>query len=193
MHFRNNIIISLRALVIFTILTGIIYPAFVTLVAQLFFSDKANGSLITRDGAVNGSELIGQKFKSDRYFQSRPSAIEYNPYPSGASNLGPTSETLRKLVIERRKSFIEKNHLPLTTAVPAEMLFASGSGIDPHISPEAALMQVDRIAQARGFDEQKKVLLKTLVQIHIEAPQFGILGEPRVNVLHLNLALDSLM
>jgi K+-transporting ATPase ATPase C chain len=193
MHFRNNILISLRALIVFTILTGITYPALITLVAQLFVSDRANGSLITRDGTVKGSELIGQKFMSDRYFQSRPSAIGCNPFPSGASNLGPTSEILHKLVNERRESFIEKNHLTPNTAVPAEMLFASGSGVDPHIGPEAALMQVDRIAQARGFDEQKKALLKTLVQIHIEAPQFGILGEPRVNVLHLNLALDSLM
>ncbi len=189
---KNNFLISLRALLVFTILTGIIYPALITLVAQLFVSDRANGSLIKGDTTVKGSELIGQNFKSDRYFQSRPSAIEYNPFPSGASNLGPTSETLRKFVNERRESFIEKNHLSPDIAVPADMLFASGSGVDPHISPEAALLQITRIAHARGLDRLNPEILVKLVNDHTEKPQFGILGKPRVNVLRLNLAMDLL-
>jgi K+-transporting ATPase ATPase C chain len=106
--------------------------------------------------------------------------------------LSPTSKVLKDFVEERRKHFIEKNFLSPNTMVPTEMLFASGSGIDPHISPESAFLQVDRIVQIRGFSEQKKALLKTLVQNHIEAPQFGFLGEPRVNVLKLNLALDKM-
>lgn len=189
---KNNIIVSLRALVVFTILTGIIYPAFITLVAQLFLSDRANGSLIKADGAVKGSELIGQKFQSDKYFQSRPSAIDYNPSPSGASNLGPTSKTLRNLVNERRKNFNRNNFLPPSTDVPAEMLFASGSGVDPHISPEAALLQIKRIAQVRGLDSLKTEILLKLLSDYTEKSQFGFLGNPRLNVLHLNLALDSL-
>jgi K+-transporting ATPase ATPase C chain len=193
MHFRKYILTSLRVLAIFTILTGIVYPTLITLVAQLLFSDRANGSLITRDGKVNGSELIGQKFESARYFQSRPSAIDYNPYPSGGSNLAPTSEYLRMLVMERRSDFIEKNYLPSNAAIPDEMLFASGSGVDPHISLEAAFLQIRRIAQVRHLDSKKIEILIKLVTDHTENPQLGILGKPRVNVLHINLALDSLM
>jgi potassium-transporting ATPase KdpC subunit len=191
MQLKTHIISSIKILVIMTILTGILYTVLTTVIAQLVFPNKSSGSMIEKNGEVIGSELIAQKFLSDKYFRSRPSAIDYNPLPSGASNLGPTSRVLKDFVEERRKHFIEENFLPLNTIAPTEMLFASGSGIDPHISPEAALLQVDRIAQARGFDEQKKALLKTLVQNHIEAPQFGFLGETRVNVLKLNLALDE--
>jgi len=179
-------------LLVMTVLTGVLYPVLMTVIAQLVFPCKSNGSMIERNGEIVGSELIAQKFQSDKYFWCRPSAIDYNPLPSGASNLGPTSKALKDSVEERRKHFIELNFLPPNTIVPTEMLFASGSGIDPHISPEAAFLQVNRITQARGFDEQKKTLLKTLVQNHIEAPQFGFLGEPRVNVLKLNLALDEM-
>ena len=179
-------------LLVMTILTGVLYPVLMTVIAQLVFPNKSNGSMIEKNGEVVGSELIAQKFQSDKYFWCRPSATDYNPLPSGASNLGPTSKALKDSVEERRKQFVEKNFLPQNTIVPTEMLFASGSGIDPQISPEAAFLQVDRIAQARGFDEQKKTLLKTLVQNQIETLQFGFLGEPRVNVLKLNLALDEM-
>jgi K+-transporting ATPase ATPase C chain len=189
---KNQILISLKMLLVMTILTGVLYPVLMTVIAQLVFPNKSNGSMIEKNGEVIGSELIAQKFQSDKYFWCRPSAIDYNPLPSGASNLGPTSKTLKDSVEERRKHFIEKNFLQPNTIVPTEMLFASGSGIDSHISPEAAFLQVDRIAQARGFDNQQKILLKTLVQNHIETPQFGFLGESRVNVLKLNLALDEM-
>lgn len=188
---KTQILTSLRMLLVLTILTGVLYPVLMTVIAQLVFPNKSNGSMIERNGNIVGSELIAQKFQNDKYFWGRPSAIDYNPLPSGASNLGPTSKALRDSVEERRKHFIEQNFLPPNTIVPTEMLFTSGSGIDPHISPESAFLQVDRIVQVRGFSEQKKALLKTLVQNHIEAPQFGFLGEPRVNVLKLNLALDE--
>lgn len=189
---KTQILTSLKMLLVMTILTGVLYPILMTVIAQLVFPNKSNGSMIKKNDEVVGSELIAQKFQSDKYFWCRPSAIDYNPLHSGASNLGPTSKALKDSVEDRRKHFIEKNFLSPNTIVPTEMLFASGSGIDPHISPEAAFLQVNRIAQARGFDEQKKALLKTLVQSHIEAPQFGFLGEPRVNVLMLNLELDEL-
>jgi K+-transporting ATPase ATPase C chain len=189
---KKQILISLKMLLVMTILTGVLYPVLMTVIAQLVFPNKSNGSMLEKNNEVVGSELIAQKFQSDKYFWCRPSAIDYNPLPSGASNLGPTSKALKDSVEERRKHFIEQNLLQPNIIVPTEMLFASGSGIDPHISPEAAFLQVNRIAEARGFDEQKKALLKTLVQNHIEAPQFGFFGEPRVNVLKLNLALDEM-
>jgi potassium-transporting ATPase KdpC subunit len=189
---KKQILTSLKMFLVMTILTGVLYPVLMTVIAQLVFPNKSNGSMIEKNGKIIGSELIAQKFQSDKYFWCRPSAIDYNPLPSGASNLGPTSKALKDSVEKRRKRFIEQNFLPPNTTVPTEMLFASGSGIDPHISPDAAFLQVDRIAQARGFDEQKKALLKTLVRNHIEALQFGFLGETRVNVLRLNLVLDAM-
>ena len=179
-------------LLVLTIVTGVIYPLLMTAIAQLFFSHKANGSLVEKDGKVIGSELIAQSFQSDKYFWPRPSAINYIPLPSGASNYGPTSDTLRNLVINRKRDFIQKNNLLPETIVPNEMLFASGSGLDPHISPDAALMQVNRIAHARSLDNQRKAALSNLVRNQIEGPQFGLFGEPRVNVFKLNFALDDL-
>lgn len=183
---------SLRMLLILTVLTGVLYPVLLTLIAQAAFPRRANGSLIGDNGKIIGSSLIAQKFQSGRYFHSRPSAIDDNPLPSGATNLGPTSKTLKDSVDSRRHAFIRENGLPEDTPVPVEMLSASGSGIDPHISPEAAMLQVNRVARARGFDEKQIVLLVRLVQQHTEGLQFGFLGEPRVNVLMLNIALDGL-
>src|SRR5665647_1058156 len=160
---KTQIIIALRFLAAMTILTGIIYPFFMTGVAQITFPGKANGSLIMKDGQIIGSELIGQKFDSTIYFWSRPSAIGYNPIPSGASNYGPTSDTLKKLVSARRVFFAKMNSLNDPLLTPKEMIFASGSGLDPHISPEAAVMQVERIAKARNFnDSQKEILVKKI-------------------------------
>lgn len=175
-----------------TVLTGIVYPLFMTGLAQISFPTKANGSLVMKDGKIIGSELIGQKFDSSIYFWSRPSAIYYNPVPSGASNYGPTSDTLRKLVAARRILFAEKNSIADTTAIPKEMIFASASGLDPHISPEAALLQLNRVALARNFNETQKQEILQLIKNKTEEPQFFLFGEPRINVFELNLALDSM-
>src|SRR5450759_4195657 len=153
---KTQMIIALKFLLIMTILIGVFYPLLMTGLAQLGFPSKANGSLIMKDGKIIGSELIGQKFDSTIYFWSRPSAIDYNPIPSGASNLGPTSDKLKKQVSERRILFATKNTIPDTTAIPSEMLFASASGLDPHISQKAALLQVDRVAKARNFNIVEK-------------------------------------
>lgn len=189
---KKQTIIALKFLLLMTILTGLIYPLIMTGISQMIFPLKANGSLIVKEGNVIGSELIGQKFDSIIYFCNRPSAIAYNPIPSGASNYGPTSDTLRKLVIARRASFSRQNSITDEMTVPTEMIFASGSGLDPHISPQAALLQVDRIARARQFDESRKEKLLKTVNDLIESPQFMFLGEERVNVLKLNLELDNI-
>lgn len=184
--------IALKFLLVMTILTGIIYPFFMTGLSQLSFPSKANGSLIKKDGKIIGSEFIGQKFDSSIYFWSRPSAIGYNPVPSGASNYGPTSDTLKKLVRARREYFAKMNSLSDPLSTPKEMVFASGSGLDPHISPQTALMQVERVASARHFDHvQKEKILKKIKEL-TEDPQFLFLGERRINVLVLNLELDKI-
>jgi potassium-transporting ATPase KdpC subunit len=184
--------IALKYLLIMTLLTGVIYPLLMTGLAQLSYPSKANGSLIKKNGKIIGSELIGQKFDSNIYFWSRPSAIGYNPIPSSGSNYGPTSDTLRKLVNARRTFFISTNSIPGGAAIPKEMIFASGSGLDPHISSEAALFQVDRISKARQFDNNQKEILLNKIKELTEAPQFLCLGERRINVLILNLELDKI-
>jgi K+-transporting ATPase ATPase C chain len=180
---------ALRLFLLMTILTGILYPFLIMGLAQIFFTDKANGSLVAFRGKIVGSDLMGQKFVGDKYFWPRPSAIDYNPLPSGGSNLGPTSADLSTKVAERRK-LMEKVH-PESGAVPSDLLFASGSGLDPHITPEAAKYQIERVARARALDIEQKKILITLVEQYVEPPVFGIFGQPRVNVLRLNLALDS--
>jgi len=189
---KTQTIIALKFLLVMTILTGIMYPLFMTGLAQVSYPSKANGSLITKDGKIIGSELIGQKFDSSIYFWSRPSAIGYNPVPSGASNYGPTSDTLKKLVSSRRAFFAKMNSVQDPLSTPKEMAFASGSGLDPHISPEAAVMQIERISSARHFDNtQKEKLQKKIIDL-TENPQFFFLGEPRINVLMLNLELNKI-
>ena len=188
----KTLIISLKIFLFFTIVTGVVYPLLITGIAQVGFSSKANGSIILKDGKPIGSSLIGQQFDSSIYFASRPSFTLYNPLPSGGSNLGLTSLKLKKLVYERKQKFIRFNHLDSLTVVPSEMLFASASGLDPHISPEAAFLQVERVAIARGFNPNQKELLNNLVQQNIEKPQFNLLGEPRINVLILNIEIDEL-
>ncbi|MCA0455729.1 MAG: potassium-transporting ATPase subunit KdpC [Chloroflexi bacterium] len=180
---------AVMMLVIFTLITGILYPLAVTLAAQAVFPAQANGSFVTVDGQTVGSSLIGQTNTDPRYFWSRPSAVSYNPLPSSGSNLGPTSQTLADTVAQREADFRTANNLPDSVTVPSDMLFASGSGLDPHISPESAWLQVARVAEARGMDAGE---VTTLVEQAIEAPQLGILGEARVNVLLLNIALDKL-
>ncbi len=183
---------SVKMLLIMTVFTGIIYPMVVTGIAQIIFPGQANGSMITVDDKLVGSKLIGQAFTSDKYFWPRPSATGYNPLPSGGSNYGPTSDTLEKLVDMRRRNFTRLNGLPVNTKVPPDMLYASGSGLDPDISPAAAELQIGRVARARGFDSTQTAGLRKLVSSYIHGPQFGILGDPRVNVLELNIALDRL-
>ena len=184
--------IALKIFLLFTVLTGIVYPLLVTGIAQVVFPHQANGSLILKDNKLIGSELIGQKFDSTIYFSSRPSAIENNPLPSGGSNYGLTSAKLKAQVAERKNKFIKFNQLDKNVEVPSDMLFASASGLDPHISPEAAQLQINRIATARHFSTVQKEKLKTLVDEMTEAPQLTFLGESRVNVLLLNIALDKL-
>jgi K+-transporting ATPase ATPase C chain len=188
----KTLIISLKIFLFFTILTGIIYPLLITGIAQVIFPAKANGSLIVINSRIIGSELIGQQFDSNIYFSSRPSAITYNPLPSGGSNYGLTNAKLKNLVIERKKQFIAFNKLDNLTDIPSEMLFASASGLDPHISPKAALLQVERIVKTRNFNDIQKQKLIQCIKDLKETPQFLCFGEERVNVLLLNLRLDEI-
>lgn len=175
-----------------TVLCGVVYPLLVNAIAQLTFPEKANGSLVVVGGKVVGSELIGQKFDSAFYFQSRPSAVDYNPLPSGGSNLGPSSAKLKELVTTRREQWSKLNPASSNEEIPSEMLFASGSGLDPHISLRSANLQVERIAQVRKLDDAQLQQLLKLIGGLTEKPQFTLLGEGRINVLKLNLALDQL-
>jgi potassium-transporting ATPase KdpC subunit len=185
-------------IVALTLVTGVVYPFAITGIARVIFPNQSQGSLVERDGKVVGSALIGQEFKGDGYFHGRPSATvapdpndstktvpaPYNAANSGGSNLGPTNKAL----IERVQGEVEKLKQENPSApVPIDLVTTSGSGLDPHISPEAALFQVPRIAKARNMPEDS---LRRLVDAHIEARTLALLGEPRVNVLALNLALD---
>jgi potassium-transporting ATPase KdpC subunit len=184
--------ISLKIFLFFTILTGIFYPLFITGLAQFIFPRKANGSMITMGNHNVGSELIGQQFDSVIYFTSRPSAVAYNPLPSGGSNYGMTNSKLKVLAAGRTKQFKAFNQLDSAAIVPSEMLFESASGLDPQISPEASLMQVNRIAKARKLNNMQKKQLIALVNSQVEHAQFGILGQSRINVLRLNCCTDTL-
>jgi len=189
---KKAIHIALRTTIVTFVLTGLLYPFVVTGLAQVLFPWKANGSLVTNQkGQVLGSELIAQAFRSPAYFQPRPSAagtMGYDATSSGGSNLGPTSKKMQDRVVEQIKE-LEKNNPEMPGSVPVELLTTSGSGLDPHISPQAALWQVPRIAQARKIKSEQ---IRAIVQANVEGRQLGFLGEPRVNVLLLNLALDRL-
>lgn len=180
---------ALSLLAFLTLLTGVLYPLVVTAVAQALFPAQANGSLLGDPDRPVGSALLGQANDDPRYFQPRPSATGYGTRPSGGSNLAPTSAALAEQATRRAADFRAAHGLPADAIVPVEMRFASGSGLDPHISPDAARLQIGRVAAARGLEPDR---VAALVGAHVEGPQFGLLGEPRVNVLLLNLALDRL-
>lgn len=183
--------IAIKLLIIISVLTGLLYPLCVTGLAQLFFPKKANGSLISQEGKIIGSELLGQSFTEAKYFWGRPSATlpyPYNAAASSGSNLGPSNPNYLS-IIKGRVASLQKVDPAHQALVPVDLVTASGSGLDPHISPLDAYYQVPRIAKARGFTPDE---VKALVQKQIQKPCFGFLGEQRVNVLALNLALDQL-
>jgi potassium-transporting ATPase KdpC subunit len=181
---------GLRMTIVMSVLTGLIYPGLVTGICQLVFPKQSDGSLIHKDGRVVGSELIGQNFSKPQYFQPRPSAAGndgYDATASGASNLGPTNKKLIDRVTASVESF-RKDNPDYTGPVPADLVTASGSGLDPHLSPASAEAQIPRVAKARGVAEDQ---VRRLVRQFTEGRDLGFLGEPRVNVLLLNLALDE--
>jgi K+-transporting ATPase ATPase C chain len=178
---------AVRFKIFMMILLGLIYPFAMTGVSQVLFPRQASGDLIQRGGQLLGSQLIAQKFEKPEYFWPRPSAIDYNPLSSGGSNLGPTSEDLKKAVDERRAK-LKSAHVDQAGEPPQDLLFASGSGLDPHISPVAAEYQVSRVANARKLSVEQ---VHQLLGQATENSQWGVFGDPTVNVLALNLALDK--
>jgi K+-transporting ATPase ATPase C chain len=185
---RRQLLPALGMLVVFTILTGALYPLLVTGIAQVAFPNQANGSSITRDGVVVGSSLVGQAFTGLGYFHPRPSAIAYEASASGASQLGPTNPDLLAAVQDRAVAYRAQNGLAPGALVPVDAVTASGSGLDPLISVANAELQAPRVARARGIDV---AVVLALVRENTVRRAFGFLGEPGVNVLRLNLALDG--
>jgi K+-transporting ATPase ATPase C chain len=189
---------SIRQLLLWTVVCGVLYPLVMTVAFQALFPKQAAGSLVMRDGKVVGSALIAQQFSGSKYFWPRPSAGNsspvagapnaYSTVPSGASNLGPTSAALQTNVQGFAKALRDAHKLPADAPVPADLVFTSASGVDPEISPEAARFQVTRVAMARGMAVDQ---VAALVEKFVQPRQWGFLGEPRVNVLLLNLALDE--
>ncbi len=187
MNWLKQIYTAMMAILVFTIITGFIYPLVVTLLAQALFNDQANGSLIKKDGQIVGSRLIGQSFSSNEYFYSRPSAagVGYDATSSGGTNWGPTNHLLIDRVKVNATALKKENPNSL---IPVDLVTASASGLDPDISPASAQFQISRVAKARNISEQQ---IKDLVVKHTKTRQFNILGENRVNVLELNLDLDA--
>jgi len=181
----------LRLYLVLVLLTGVIYPLVVTGVAQVLFHDQAEGNLISSSSGLIGSRLLSQKTENPKYFWPRPSAGDYATIASGASNLGPASSDLKKAITDRLAK-LQTAGMNVQSTIPDDLLTTSGSGLDPEISPDAARWQVDRVAKARGFSADQAAHLKDLVEKHVEKPQLGFLGEPRINVLMLNLAVDQI-
>jgi potassium-transporting ATPase KdpC subunit len=190
---RKTIYSSIIMLIMMTVLTGLVYPLIITGLATILFPAEVKGSIIKNsDGVVIGSKLIGQETDSSIYFHPRPSATGYSTIPSGASNFSWTDKRFQSLVKERRAAFLKENYLPDSTNVPVEMLTASASGLDPHITPGAAFMQANRISTARHFDEEQAKELNDLIVKMTEKPQYSLFGEERINVFLLNLNLDKI-
>ncbi len=185
---KKNLITAVLMTLVTTVLFGLLFPLVITGLAQGLFPKQANGELVTHNGTLIGSRLIGQQFSSPGYFHSRPSSAGtgYDAGNSGGSNLGPTNQALIARVQGDADRLQAENS---TTPIPMDLLTSSGSGLDPHISPEAAEFQVPRIAKERGLSEDA---IREAVRQHTESRQFGFLGEPRVNVLELNLTLDQI-
>ena len=189
---RKQLGVAMRLLIVMTVLTGLLYPLTVTGLAQILLPFQANGSLVVKDGKVIGSRLIGQNFSGPEYFHGRPSAAGQNGYEgnsSGGLNLGPTNKQLIESIAERVKTVRGQNGLNVDEPVPADLVTTPGSGLDPDISPAAALVQARRVATARGLDLNA---VHRLIEKQITPKQFGLLGEARVNILELNLAVDAL-
>jgi len=187
-----RLLVAIKMTIVLTLLTGIMYPVAMVGIARVMFPAQAAGTLIYRNSQVVGSSLIGQNFKAPGYFHSRPSAAGNNGYDatsSGGSNLGPTNKSLIDSVKQRLKAIVEENPGVQPSQVPVDLVTASGSGLDPQISPAGAELQVQRVAKARGLSEQA---VRDLVNAHTQSRWAGILGEPGVNVVELNLALDGL-
>ena len=184
---KKNLAISILMTIVTTVLLGLIYPLAMTAISQLLFRDKANGQLITRDGMVIGSRIIGQPFTGPGYFHSRPSAAGsgYDAANSAGTNLGPTNQELIDRVKQDTTTLKAENP---SASVPVDLVTTSASGLDPDITPAAAYFQVPRVAKERNMSEQQ---LTAMVRAHTQTRQFGFLGEPRVNVLQLNLAMDT--
>jgi potassium-transporting ATPase KdpC subunit len=184
---KKNLLVALWFTLVTTVMFGVLYPLAITGLAQAFFPDRANGQLLEKNGKVVGSRIIGQSFIGPGYFRSRPSnaGTGYDATASGGSNLGPTNKTL----LERVKGDVEKARAENpNSSIPVDLVTASGSGLDPEISPAAAEFQLPRVARERGMKEED---VRALVQKHTKGRDWGFLGEPRVNVLELNLDLDS--
>ena len=179
----KTLITSLRMLLILTLLTGVLYPALITVLGQTFWPKKAFGSLIQKGDKIIGSQLLAQKFTQAKYFTSRPSMSNYDTIPSGASNLSATSRVFADLIRKRRDA--------IGANAPAELLTTSGSGLDPHLSPESIRYQLNQVAEARGLSVEQKTKLDQLVEKHTEYPTYGFIGAKIVNVLNLNLDLDK--
>jgi K+-transporting ATPase ATPase C chain len=188
--FLRQIVPAILALLVFTVVTGLVYTLVVTGISQLFWNHQANGSLVKKDGVVVGSSLLGQQFSDPKYFHPRPSAAGtgYDGLASSASNLGPTNPDFLKSIEDRVAAYREENNLPATQEVPVDAVTASGSGLDPEISVANAKLQAARVASARGTTLDQVL---ALVKADTKGRQWGFLGEPGVNVLELNLALDG--
>jgi len=188
---KNQLRPAIVLTLLFCVITGLVYPGVVTALSQLLFPHRANGSLVSANGQVIGSELIGQPFARPEYFHPRPSATGsgYDATASTGTNKGPTDVKLADTLIAQAVDSAVKVDGGVKGRIPSDLVTSSGSGLDPHISPASALLQVERVARARHADS---AVVRALVERQIEGPQFGFFGDPRVNVLVLNLALDSL-
>lgn len=186
----KTLVQSCMILVVMTVLTGLVYPLLVSGAGQTLFRDQATGQILLRDGKPVASAMIAQKITSAKYFWPRPSGADYNASASSGTNLGPTSADLKKQYEERRKALKEAH--PDQGEPPQDLLFASGSGLDPEISPAAAVYQLNRVVKARNFNEEQSTKLKALVEVHSHGPTLGFMGSSRVNVMELNDALDRM-